>query len=308
MDLKQLRYFVEIAKSGGFRSASELLLVSQPPLSRQISALESELGCRLFERHAWGVTLTTDGVHFLERARAILDQVDALSEFSWTTRERFAGTISVGASEAIGDLLVRRFGTLAASLRGLYPEVKLRMRTGNAFVMMDGLLAGTIDLAVMVDPQPRGGIRCEKLSTQTFMLVGAPGDPVLDRPTISIRDLAPLPLIMFDRASSYRMLIDRAAHQAATTLQVVYEVEHSEIIQDVASRGLAYGILSAIRARRAASAGLVSAVEIEDLALDRMLVIRDGVRNQEVVETVAGLLKSLVRAPTSPAFMGITVP
>lgn len=307
MDLKQLRYFVEIAKSGGFRSASESLLVSQPPLSRQISALESELGCRLFERHAWGVTLTADGVHFLERARAILDQVDALSEFSWTSRARFAGTISIGASEAIGDLLVRRFGMLAARARELYPEVKLRMRTANAFSLMDDLLAGTLDLAVMVDPQPRGGIRCEKLSTQTFMLVGARGDPVLDRPMISMRELAALPLIIFDRASSYRALIDRAAHQSGATLNVVYEVEHSEIIQDVASRGLAYGILSAIRARRAMNAGLVSAVDIEDLALDRILVIRDGVRNQEVVEAVATLLKSLVKEPAAPAFLGITV-
>lgn len=308
MDLKQLRYFVEIAKSGGFRSASEALLISQPPLSRQISALESELGCRLFQRHTWGVTLTTDGVHFLERAHAILEQVDALSEFSWTARARFAGTISLGASEAIGHLLVRRFGALAEQLRELYPEVKLRMRTGNAFAMMDGLLAGTIDLAVMVDPQPRGGIRCEKLSTQHFMLVGAPNDPVLDRGPISVRELAALPLIIFDRASSYRMLIDRAAHQAAVTLNVVYEVEHSEIIQDVASRGLAYGVLSAIRARRARNAGLVSAVEIENLTLDRMLVIRDGARNQEVIETIANLLKSLVMAPESPAFLGITVP
>lgn len=308
MDLKQLRYFIEIARFGGFRSASEALLVSQPPLSRQISALESELGCKLFERHAWGVTLTPDGVRFLERARAILGQVDSLSDLSWTSLERFAGIISIGASEAIGDLLVRRFGALASRLRDLYPEVKLHMRTGNSFVMMDGLLEGTIDLAVMVNPQPRGGIRSEKLLTQTFMLVGSVGDPKLSGDSVTIRDLADLPLIMFDRASSYRMLIDRAAHQAGTSLNVIYEVEHSEIIQDVASRGLAYGILSAIRARRAVRAGLVSAVNIKELALDRMLVIRDGVRNQDVVDAVAKLVKSLVTEPASPRFMGITVP
>jgi LysR family nitrogen assimilation transcriptional regulator len=308
MDIKQLRYFVEIAKSGGFRSASQSLLVSQPPLSRHISALESELGCKLFERHAWGVTLTLDGVQLLERARTILSQVDSLSDLSWTSKERFAGIVSIGSSEAIGDLLVRRFGTLAERLREIFPEVKLRMKTGNSFIMMDGLLAGTIDLAVMIDPQPRGGIRCEKLSTQKFMLVGPRGDPNLKRSVITIRDLADLPLIMFDRTSSYRMLIDRAAHQASMSLNVLYEVERSEIIQDVASRGLAYGVLSAIRARRAAGAGLVSAVEIADLTLDRMLVIRDGVRNQEVVDAVASLIRALVTAPASPTFLGLTVP
>lgn len=307
MDLKQLRYFVEIARSGGFRSASEALLVSQPPLSRQISALESELGIKLFERHVRGVTLTEDGVHLLERARTILRDVDSLKELSWAAKERFAGTVSIGASEAIGDLLVRRFGALATLLRDSYPDAKLRMKTGNTFIMMDGLLAGTIDLAVMIDPQPHGGIRLEKLSTQTFMLVGARGDPRLDLPMVSIRDIAALPLIMFDRTSSYRMLIDRAAHQAGISLNVRYEVERSEIIQDVASRGLAYGVLSAIRAGRAARAGLVSAVEIADLSLDRMLVIRDGAPNQEVVDAVARLVKSLVMARDSPNFMGLTV-
>jgi LysR family transcriptional regulator, nitrogen assimilation regulatory protein len=299
VDIKHIRYFVEVAESGGFRSASEHLLVTQPPLSRRISALEAELGCRLFDRHARGVSLTIDGVRILARAREILDKVDGLKGVQLNTHAHLSGTVSIGVSEGVGSLVVRRFGSLAQHLHEMHPNVKLRMKNGNSFVLMDGLLSGTIDVAVMVDPQPRGGIRTEKLSTQTFYLTGPPKDRLLARDRISVAELRDLPLILFDRPSSYRMLIDRAAQRAGIVLNVVYEVESSEAVHDVSVRGLAYGVLSASRALRAKKANQLSATLIEDLTLDRMLVVRDGVRHPELVETVAELIK--VELSTSAA-------
>ncbi|RYZ65915.1 MAG: LysR family transcriptional regulator [Proteobacteria bacterium] len=76
MSLQQLRYFVTVAEEEHVTRAAERLHVSQPPLSRQIRALEDELGHALFERRGRGVVLTDYGRHFAERATAILRQVD----------------------------------------------------------------------------------------------------------------------------------------------------------------------------------------------------------------------------------------
>src|SRR5258707_3949063 len=77
VELRHLRYFAAIAEEGSFTAAAERLWVAQPGLSTQIRRLEAELGVRLFERHARGVTLTPAGTLFLERARVALAAADA---------------------------------------------------------------------------------------------------------------------------------------------------------------------------------------------------------------------------------------
>lgn len=77
MSLPQLRYFVAVAEEGHVSRAARRLAMAQPPLSRQIRALEEELGRPLFERTPHGMRLLPEGATFLEHARRILAEVDA---------------------------------------------------------------------------------------------------------------------------------------------------------------------------------------------------------------------------------------
>ena len=100
MSLDQLRYFVAIAETGSTQAASRRVHISQPPLSRQVRALETELGTSLFQRTSRGMLLEPAGEVFLEHARRILQSVDQarseLSAFASASKKQRA----VGKSDA----------------------------------------------------------------------------------------------------------------------------------------------------------------------------------------------------------------
>ncbi len=120
MEMRQIRYFVAVAEEGNFSAASRRLYVSQPPITRQIQQLESELGVELFLRHRKGVTLTPAGEAFLEEARQIL------------TRSRLAKERSQAAAQGeIGSLEVAYFGS---PIYFVIPQLVRRFRADNPAV------------------------------------------------------------------------------------------------------------------------------------------------------------------------------
>src|SRR5438309_8195952 len=106
MDLRHLRAFATIVDAGGFARAVASLRLSQPALSRQIGALEAELGVRLFDRIGRGVRLTSEGEDLLRRARRLLADADSLGERAKALKGGQTGVLRVGATpQAIEALL-----------------------------------------------------------------------------------------------------------------------------------------------------------------------------------------------------------
>src|SRR5690606_31782064 len=96
MELRQLRYFIAVAESGNFTRAALRLHLSQPPLSMQIKALETELGVQLLDRGNRGASLTAAGAVFLEDARAALDRLEMARRRALLAERGDSGMVSVG--------------------------------------------------------------------------------------------------------------------------------------------------------------------------------------------------------------------
>lgn len=150
MELRHLRYFIAVAEEKHMTRAAERLGIQQPPLSMQIRALERELDAQLFRRQPRGVELTEAGLAFLDRARAILDQVDRAVATTRRTARGEEGRVVVGfTSSAPFHPFVPR---VLRAFREVTPLVSLVLEESGSSELVQGLHNEEIDAAFIRSP------------------------------------------------------------------------------------------------------------------------------------------------------------
>jgi DNA-binding transcriptional LysR family regulator len=185
MDLRSLRYFVAVAEELHFGRAAARLHMSQPPLSRAIKLLETDLGHVLLHRSPAGVTLTPAGAALHDEARELL----ARAELIRTKLTAAAG----GETVTIGTLAdsAEQVGTgLVAAFRTRHPDLDVRIREGDLTDPTIGLRAGLVDVALTRTPFDVTGITVHRLRADPVGVVLRTDDPLAGRATLHPDELA----------------------------------------------------------------------------------------------------------------------
>lgn len=150
MEIRHLRYFYTIAQEGSISKAAQILMITQPTLSRQLKELEDHLGTTLFDREKNRLRLTSDGFLLKERAAEILQlEENLLQVFEDKRQEELSGMLTIGCVE--GD----NSDTLALFLEEFiqeHPQVQFTLFTGMSDDIMDRLEKGLLDMAILLDP------------------------------------------------------------------------------------------------------------------------------------------------------------
>jgi DNA-binding transcriptional LysR family regulator len=185
MELRTLRYFVAVAEELHFGRAAARLHMSQPPLSRAIKQLETEVGAALFDRSSAGVTLTSVGAVLLEEARALLEQSDRV-------RARVAAaagtaTITVGI---LGDSTNPNATRLAVTYHQRHPRVEVRIRQTDLTDPTCGLHAGLVDVALTCRPFDETGLTVHELRADPVGALLRADDPLARSDSLKLADLA----------------------------------------------------------------------------------------------------------------------
>ncbi|MCS0495666.1 LysR substrate-binding domain-containing protein [Ancylobacter sp. MQZ15Z-1] len=192
IDIRQMRYFVALAETLHFGRAAERLHISQPPLSRQIAALEKELGVRLLERGSRRATLTHAGRRFLEDARAVLAAYDQACRNARLADLGELGELSIGfmmhAAYTVVPRLTRRFVDK-------HPLVRIELREAVPSLLVDAVLAGRFDAVITFDPGPMRGVAAHRLHEERLCLALNPGHRLAGKAAVGPEDLPGEPLI-----------------------------------------------------------------------------------------------------------------
>lgn len=143
MELQYLKYFSSVAETLNFSEAARRCRVSQPSLSAQIKILEDRLGTQLFHRNRRTVTLTREGQALVPRVRRILLDLEGLSTSAKQMQDPLAGNLVVGATPMIElSGMIERLTTMVKE----HPKLKLSFLEDGSDPLIDGLLAGQLDL------------------------------------------------------------------------------------------------------------------------------------------------------------------
>jgi DNA-binding transcriptional LysR family regulator len=191
IELWQLRYFVAAAEELSFRRAAERLFITQPPLTRQIQALEEIIGARLFERDRGGVRLTSEGTYLLTEARDLLAVADA-------TFERIAQRTAQGRPELrLGITTVLDPALLAwiePALKKRAPALRVIQKRQYSQDSVRDLRRGLLDAALIGLPSATEGLRVERLFDDPLAAALPEGHALRKRRRISLLELSGDPL------------------------------------------------------------------------------------------------------------------
>lgn len=184
-ELRSLRYFVAVADAGNVHRAATALNMSQPPLTRALRQLETELGARLFVRTAQGMTLTDAGAALLPEARTLLRRADALPDL--ITRAAGAGTLVVGT---LAGSLELAGGPLLDAFGARYPNVGIRVVEAALADPTAGVRNGTADVALTRGPLEAPDISVARLGSEPVGVLLRADDPLAGQANLRIAELA----------------------------------------------------------------------------------------------------------------------
>jgi DNA-binding transcriptional LysR family regulator len=213
MDFRHLRAFIAVAETLSVTKAAARLHISQPPLSRHIHQLEEEIGVTLFVRHRQGVTLTDAGRRLLEKARA-LD--GAALEFYEAARQAASGqsnTIRIGIGWGLWDAVNR----IRVEFAKQYPGVAIEARDAFCSEKCEQQLKDySLDVAFARPPLDAGALDVAPIFHEPIQAVICADSPLASKSSVSLRELATMPLLLWDRhiaPALYDKVLDLYARQ-----------------------------------------------------------------------------------------------
>lgn len=197
MDIRVLRYFLTVAKEQSFTKGAEQLHITQPTLSRQLAALEEELGTPLFIRSGRNITLTDEGVLLKRRALEIIDLEERTIDEIRGTEELIDGTITIGCGEFAA---VETLAQICKIYKEKYSLVQIAIHTATADTIYEMMSKGLVDIGLFLEPVSTEGLDYIRITGSDHWVVGMrPDDPMASKAYIEKKDLLDKPLILPER-------------------------------------------------------------------------------------------------------------
>jgi len=242
MTFQQLRHFLAIIETGNLSRAAQRCHISQPSMSASLKALESDLDCQLFKRHAKGLLPTEAGRKLQQHASRLLDEAHLARQSLKARTALPTGELRLGVTETISAYLLAQMFRWRS---GVFGSITLQIEEGSVESIQQKLRAGEIDLALMVtdNVEPGGDLRLDELFVTPRRLWAPAGHPLLRQPEIALSDVCRYPFVLLemdDHVKTWKRYWQAQPRQP----EIVLRSHSIEAVRNWVGSGLGITILS----------------------------------------------------------------
>jgi LysR family transcriptional activator of glutamate synthase operon len=266
MELRQIKYFIEVARVEHVTEAAANLHVAQSAVSRQIANLEDELGVELFFREGRNVKLTPVGKIFLDHMEIALGEIEKGVQSVQEYLNPEAGLIRIGFPNS---LAAKTLPSVISAFRDEHPHIGFKLKQGTNRDLKELVIQGDIDIA-FVSPVPlnEDKINGHVFFTENMMALVSLHHPLAERTTIRLKDLRRDSFVIFRQGYAMRELVLDACAQIGFEPKIAFEGEDIDTIRGLVAAGLGVSLLPEVAIVNNVPAEAVS-ISISEPAITR---------------------------------------
>jgi LysR family tcuABC transcriptional regulator len=269
MDMRQLRYFVQIVESGSLAKASRQLFIAQPALSQQMARLEEEIGKSLLVRSSRGVTATENGTALYHHAKFMLRQLDQAVSVARQDSAALSGRVTLGLAPTTNSQLGL---PLIRYMREKLPGVMVNVVEGLSGHLEHMTRVGQLDLAVLFSQKAAAELSVEPLLEEDLFVI-LPRTSTLvppERTTLTLAEVAKLPLIVPSPGHGLRRRIGLEFDRANVGIDPVAEIDSLPLLMHCLADGMGATIKPMAAIHALDNPGHWRALTISDARMNRM--------------------------------------
>jgi LysR family hydrogen peroxide-inducible transcriptional activator len=195
MNLRDLKYIVEVGRERNFARASEKVFVSQPALSMQIKKLEDSLGVNIFERDKQNFLINPAGLEIIKRAEIILQESEEIKLIAKNFNDPFAGEIRIGAFPTVATYFLPNF---VRNIHKKFPKLKIFLLEEKSDTLLEKMREGLIDATLLAMPINDDSLIGEKIFSEKFLLATPKGHALSRKSKIQIKELKNQELMLLE--------------------------------------------------------------------------------------------------------------
>ena len=271
MNSRQLQYAILLAQTKNFSQVAEKLSISQPALSKQILALEHELGVKLFDRSSTPLALTPAGEHFIAQAESLLYKENQLLRSMEQFRTGEAGTLTIGITPFRSACLI---ADLLPKIREAFPHIRIHLQEEGGDTIRKSAAEGKYDLAIVNLPVDDSVLDIHPLEPDHLVLV-VPDTLLSSLPEsdpIRFKHCRNLPFAVVGASQEMRLLFDKLCAHAGFIPNIAIEAVNLTTVWTAAQAGVAAAILPMQFIAKMPQNGM-SVLEIDDATYIRQPVV-----------------------------------
>jgi len=266
IDSRQLRAFAALARMGSFTIAAKRLFLSQSAVSHSMKALETDVGCRLFDRMGKKVLLTQAGETLLHHAEKILQEMQAARAALDQLGKWGRGRLRIGASTTACQYILP---PVLREFKASFPQTLITIEPGDTLTTIDLLHRSEVDLAITLEPLNEPQLEFHPLFTDELSFLVAPTHPWAKDGHVNRLEIPRQNYVLYNKGSYTFRAIQEYFRDEEMVLNTVIELGSMDAIKELVKLGLGVSILAPWIAQKELQEGSLVALSLGRRKLKR---------------------------------------